>query len=44
MNVLVKRFCPWCIKITKWKIAPKGKYWEIHTCTECKNYEEYKTT
>ncbi len=43
MDVLVKRFCPWCIKVTKWMVVPNGKYWERHTCTECKNYEEYKT-
>ena len=42
-EILVRRFCPWCIKVTKWKVAQRDKYWEVHTCNECKNHEEYKT-
>jgi hypothetical protein len=43
MKILVRRYCKICNNYTRWKIEPDGKYWETHTCTECKTSQEYKT-
>lgn len=44
MEIIIRRFCYMCERITQWRVTPNGKYWETHECTACGLHQEFKTT